>query len=91
MAISLHSECEMCYNVLMSKNHKHRLKLSLRMHDSFAHTLIVVFGVVLVWRGLWNLIDIYIFPGNPVFSSVVTVVLGVFLLYLPDGSLDDLR
>ncbi|MDA1209178.1 MAG: hypothetical protein O2904_04080 [bacterium] len=64
---------------------------SLSLSPTFVQTLVVVIAVVFVWRGIWNLIDIYLFPGNPLLSNVVSILLGIFLLYLPNGNISELR
>lgn len=60
------------------------------MRPGFYVTLINVVGIVLVWRGLWNLIDKYIFPDKPLLSNIVTILVGLFLLYLPDRDIKEL-
>lgn len=64
--------------------------ISLRFDESFLKNLIIVIGVVAVWRGLWDLFDTYFFPENPLLSDMLSVFLGIFLLYLPDGSFHQL-
>lgn len=64
--------------------------LSLRWDGAFIKNIIIVIGVVAVWRGLWDLFDMYFFPGDPLLSDCLSIVLGIFLLYLPDGSFHQL-
>ncbi len=61
--------------------------LSLFPRKYFFRDIVIVVGVVLVWRGTWYLIDMYFLPGHPVWSSVLGILLGLFLLYLPSGDL----
>ncbi|MBC7334607.1 MAG: hypothetical protein H5T85_09215 [Actinobacteria bacterium] len=44
----------------------------------------VLFGVsiIMFWRGLWGLMDLYLFPGNPVLSYAASALLGLLLLLL---------
>lgn len=60
------------------------------MRPGFYVTLIKVIGVVMVWRGLWNLMDKYILPDKPLLSSIITILVGLFLLYLPDQDIKEL-
>lgn len=60
------------------------------MRPGFYITLINIVGIVLVWRGLWNLMDQYIFPDKPLLSNIVTILVGLFLLYLPDHDIKEL-
>ena len=69
---------------------KHLPPISLRMRKGFIGTLLIVVAVILVWRGLWNLMDIYIFPENELLSNIASVAIGLFLLYLPDQDLKEL-
>lgn len=55
------------------------------------NALIVVFAIIMVWRGVWALLDIYLFPGSPTFSALLSIALGAFVLYLDDFSLSDLK
>ncbi|MCF7836619.1 hypothetical protein K9N08_03190 [Candidatus Gracilibacteria bacterium] len=52
--------------------------------------LVKVIGVVMVWRGVWELLDKYLFPGNYILSAITSIALGFFILYLPDGKIDSL-
>jgi len=55
------------------------------------HVLATVILVIMVWRGVWGLLDTYLFPGDALMSDIASVIIGVLLLYLNDFSLDELR
>lgn len=60
----------------------------------FSKNLFVVVGVVLVWRGIWHLLDIMdilIFAGNQFWTAVGGIVVGLGILYLPDKDLKELE
>lgn len=60
----------------------------------FGKNLANVIGIVLVWRGIWvalDALDKVIFSGSPLPSSLVGIVVGLLLLYLPDGDLKELE
>lgn len=42
--------------------------------------LIAVVAIVLMWRGLWGLMDQYIFPKNPKLSYWLSFVVGFLIL-----------
>ena len=69
---------------------KHIQWLSLRWEPNFLRSMVIVIGVVFVWRGLWNLMDMYLLPDDFLLSNIVWIGLGIFLLYLIDGDLDNL-
>ena len=48
-------------------------------------------GVVFVWRGVWGLSDLYLFPENQVLSFTISIIMGVIILYLNDGKLNELH
>jgi ABC-type dipeptide/oligopeptide/nickel transport system permease component len=67
-----------------------RATLSLRY---FAHNLSIVVGLVLIWRGVWYVldwIDVALFGGNHTWTAIVGIVLGLLVLYLPDGDLKEI-
>jgi hypothetical protein len=43
--------------------------------------VLAAFAVVLFWRGVWGLLDIYLFPENLTLSFFVSVVVGLGILY----------
>jgi hypothetical protein len=60
----------------------------------FARNLAVVIGLVLVWRGIWHLldvVDIVAFAGNSLYTSIGGILLGLAILYLPDKDLKELE
>ena len=42
--------------------------------------MIVGFAIVAFWRGVWGLLDIYLFPTNVALSMWVSIVIGVIIL-----------
>ena len=51
--------------------------------------LILGSGIVFIWRGIWNLADIYLFPGQDVASAIASFIIGFFVLYIPDFDLNE--
>lgn len=47
-------------------------------------------SMIMVWVGVWGLIDLYIFPNNPTIRYFLVISLGIFFLYIDDGSIDEL-
>lgn len=59
----------------------------------FAKNIAVVFGVVLIWRGIWYLLDIVdrtLFGGTHLVTAIGGIMLGLLILYLPDKDLKEL-
>ncbi|NTV22560.1 MAG: hypothetical protein HGB03_03300 [Candidatus Yonathbacteria bacterium] len=60
----------------------------------FGRNLYYMFGIVLVWRGVWYVldwVDISFFSGNHYWTGAVGVLLGLVLLYMPDGDLKEIE
>ena len=50
--------------------------------------LVALFIIVMMWRGLWGLLDEYVLPKNPKLSYWITFIIGfvliaAFLLLVP--------
>lgn len=56
-----------------------------------ANGIIIVIAIILFWRGVWGLIDLYLFPNSPTFSHLLSITLGALILYLDDFSIKDLK
>jgi hypothetical protein len=53
-------------------------------------SLKIVIGVVMVWRGIWGLLDYYLFPNNPALSYGISTLLGLFIIFVDDKDLEEL-
>lgn len=67
-----------------------KFKISLRPSKKFFTEMLAIIAIVLIWRGLWNLLDMYVFPENPILSNLISLVLGTLLIYLPNKDLKEL-
>ena len=60
----------------------------------FAKNIAIVIGIVLIWRGIWYLldyIDMLFFQGNHVPLAIVGIIIGLLILYLPDRDLKEIE
>lgn len=60
----------------------------------FVRTLSIIVGLVLVWRGIWHVldaVDIYIFNGNAFWTALGGIILGLLVLYIPDHDLKEIE
>jgi hypothetical protein len=53
------------------------------------NTLIVLVGVIFLWRGIWGLLDTYFLPNNPLLSNGIGTLIGFAILLLDDFELDE--
>jgi hypothetical protein len=42
--------------------------------------VIIAFAVISFWRGVWGLMDIYLFPKNILLSLWISVIIGIIIL-----------
>ena len=60
----------------------------------FAKNLNIVIGVVLIWRGIWHILDytdILFFNGNRAWTAFGGIIVGLIMLYAPDHDLKELE
>ncbi len=60
----------------------------------FAKNIAVVLGIVLVWRGIWELLDMadaVFFQGNHFYTALIGIIIGLVILYFPDKDLKELE
>lgn len=60
----------------------------------FAKGLYPLLGVVLIWRGVWYVldeIDLFVFGRNHGWTSAIGIIVGLVLLYLPERNLRDIH
>jgi hypothetical protein len=60
----------------------------------FFHIVLVVNGIVLVWRGIWyalDKLDTYLFGGSHLWTAFGGIIFGIVILYLPDSDLKELE
>ena len=59
----------------------------------FSRNLSIVIGLVLIWRGVWYIldaIDLLLYGGSHVITSLGGIVLGLAILYFPDHDLKEI-
>ena len=44
------------------------------------YTIIIAFAIVSFWRGVWGLMDEYLFPANLTLSFLISIVIGILIL-----------
>lgn len=55
---------------------------------------LTVLGLVLVWRGVWYVLDgldIWLFDGSHTWTALGGVVIGILILYIPDHDLKEIE
>lgn len=70
----------------MSRKHVHIAQ--------FAKSFSIVIGLVLIWRGIWYVLDgldVWIFGGSHIWTALGGIVIGLLILYLPDKDLKEIE
>jgi len=60
----------------------------------FAKNISIVISLVLVWRGIWYVLDeldILFFGGSHILTALGGIILGIIMLYLPDKDLKEIE
>ncbi len=60
----------------------------------FGNSFVTALGVVLIWRGIWHLLDILdilVFSNNPLWTALGGITVGLLVLFLPDHDLKELK
>lgn len=66
----------------MFKHHKKK--------NPFIYHFVTGIAIVIFWRGMWGLLDLYLFPGQPTLSYAASVIIGLGILYINDYSISEL-
>ena len=50
--------------------------------------LLIAFGVISFWRGIWQMSNVYLFPSSPLLSNSISIVVGITILYFTKHLID---
>jgi uncharacterized membrane protein HdeD (DUF308 family) len=56
--------------------------------------LSIVVGLVLIWRGIWYVldgVDQWLFGGSPLWTGIIGIIVGLIILYIPDKDLKEIE
>jgi hypothetical protein len=59
----------------------------------FVKNIVIVIGIVLIWRGIWYILDYFdglLFEGNHIPLAIGGIIVGLLMLYLPDRDLKEI-
>ena len=60
----------------------------------FTKNVSIAIGIILIWRGVWVLLDLVdqqLFGGSHVITALLGIVVGVLILYHPEKNLKALE
>ena len=73
------------------KSYFRKFRRFMRDRNSNASILIECVAIIMIWRWVWDLLEIYVFPNNPLASNLVCVIVWVLVLLLDDWKLFELQ
>lgn len=71
------------------ENYKQKVQKFEKKHHIFT-AMLVYAAMVLIWRGIWILGDILLFPETLLLSALSSILIGFIILYLRDFKLKEL-
>ncbi|NVP17429.1 hypothetical protein HUU51_01800 [Candidatus Gracilibacteria bacterium] len=69
--------------IFKSKKNKKTLIYNIRV-------FLLLLAVVVIWRGIWNIFDRYFFPDYFMLSNILSIVIGLVIIFINDYELEDL-
>lgn len=66
------------------------LQMTTKKHSNIFHILLIGTAAVMVWRGAWGLMDLYVFPNDPTLSYVLSLIVGLLILIVTQKLEDEL-
>ena len=52
----------------------------MKKHHQIVFAIVIAFAVIAFWRGVWGVMDSYLFPDNYSLSSWISIIIGLALL-----------
>ncbi|MDD2907263.1 MAG: hypothetical protein PHH98_01350 [Candidatus Gracilibacteria bacterium] len=50
---------------------------------------LLIVAVIMIWRGIWNFLDFYFLKDYFILSNLLTIVIGLIIIFINDYELDD--
>lgn len=92
--VKTNTGCSGCSTVQVKINQINSMaKPRLTLHY-LAKNLSIVIGLVLIWRGVWYVLDEldkWLFGGSHIITAIIGIVIGLIVLYLPDKDLKEIE
>ena len=55
------------------------------------YSVVIGASIILFWRGIWILADMFLFPNDMLLSATVCLLVGLFILYINDFNLKEIE
>ena len=63
--------------------------ISFRLDELFFRNLTLILATILIWRGVWNFADKHFLPENFMLSNLISIVVGLLLLFVFDSEVEE--
>ncbi len=60
-------------------------------HRSNVNILIECVAIIMIWRGVWDLLEMYVLPENQLVSNITCIIIGIIVLLWDDWRLWELE
>ena len=74
----------------LGKKAYRKIKKFRKDNNSNLNTIVVCISVIMVWRWIWDLLDMYVFPNTPLLSDLLCITLWIAILLIDDWKLSEL-
>ena len=59
-------------------------------HKSNLNVFLVFLAIVMIWRGIQDLLTLCLFPNHPIISCIICIAIWMIILLIDDGMIDEL-
>ena len=59
-------------------------------HKSNLNIFLVFLAIVMIWRGIQDLLTLCLFPNHPIISCIICIAIWMIILLIDDGMIDEL-
>jgi hypothetical protein len=68
-----------------------KIRRGMRDRNSNVSILIECIAIIMIWRWVWDLLEIYVLPNSPLASNLTCVIVWILVLLLDDWKLFELQ
>lgn len=72
---------------------KEKIKIIFKKRNkkSALYSLITGFAIIFLWKGVTDLISMYLLPNNVIIRSISLIIISILILYFNDNSLEEME
>ena len=59
-------------------------------NKSNRNIFLIFLAIVMIWRWIQDFLTILLFPNHPIISCIVCIAVGILILLIDDGKMDEL-